>query len=200
MDDKILENNKKYLERINLYKKFGWDFVEERKKIIKKVQPIQGKILEIGAGKGYFTIELAKMNYKFLSIDNSCEELEYARMNLEYYNLLENVEFQVNDAENSGFADNYFDAIFCVGMLHHSQNYKKFIDETIRILKPEGKFILSDFSQKGLEIIRENHKAEGRVHPENSVSIRDIIEYLSDKKFQIERIDSEFQDTIIINK
>ena len=200
MEDKILENHKKYIERINLYKKSGWDFIEERKRIIKKSLPVQGKILEIGAGKGYFSVELAKQKYEFISIDNSAEELEYAKMNLQYYNLLKNVEFRVMDAEKSEFSDNYFDVIFCVGMLHHSQNYKKFIDETIRILKPEGKFVLSDFSKKGLEIIQENHKAEGRVHPENSVYIRDIVEYLSEKNLKIERIDSEFQDTIIIYK
>ena len=60
MEEKLLENHKIYLERINFYKKFGYDVGEERKFILEKAYPLYGDILEVGTGKGYFTVELAK--------------------------------------------------------------------------------------------------------------------------------------------
>ncbi len=34
MEKKILDSHNAYIERINLYRNQGWDFIEERKKII----------------------------------------------------------------------------------------------------------------------------------------------------------------------
>ena len=198
-DTKILDNHNAYIERLNLYKNQGWDFIEERKKIIKKAKPLLGNVLEIGAGKGYFTIELAKQNFNFISIDSSAEELEYVKLNLKYYELTDKVDFQVMDAEKMKFQDNYFDVIFSVGMLHHLDNPYMFIDEVLRVLKADGKFIISDFSEKGFKIIRENHKKEGKTHPENSFKISDIAKYIDKKVLKVNYLKTDFQDTLIVN-
>ncbi|MEW6556807.1 MAG: hypothetical protein AB1349_05565 [Elusimicrobiota bacterium] len=47
MDAEIKENHKKYLDRIRLYKSFGYDVEENRKFIFEVAQPIYGEILEI---------------------------------------------------------------------------------------------------------------------------------------------------------
>ena len=60
MEGRVLENHKRYLERINLYRSFGYDVEKERRFVLEKSVPLYGNILEVGTGKGYFTVELAK--------------------------------------------------------------------------------------------------------------------------------------------
>lgn len=84
MDESVVNNRQKYLERINLYKKFGCDIEAERKFIVEKSKPFYGRILEIGTGKGYLTLALAREGLRFVSIDPSAEEQDCARMNVEH--------------------------------------------------------------------------------------------------------------------
>ena len=85
MQKELLENHKRYLERINFFKSFGYDIEEERNFILDKAQPLYGDILEVGIGKGYFTVTLAKEGYKFTTIDISEEEQQFARLNIRYF-------------------------------------------------------------------------------------------------------------------
>ena len=200
LDKKILENHKLYLDRINLFKEYGWDFILERDNIIKKALPIEGKILEIGAGKGYFTIELAKHDINFISVDNNIEELELAKLNIKYYGLEDKVTFEKMDSENLEFDDESIDAVFSVNMLHHLEKPFAGAAEMWRVLKKGGKLILSDFTSNGFDVIDKIHKSEGKTHPANSVFIDDIKKYLNDKAEKILRTKTDFQDTIIIIK
>ncbi|MBL7197707.1 MAG: hypothetical protein ISS47_06375, partial [Candidatus Omnitrophica bacterium] len=84
MERTVLENYKIYSERINLYKKLGYDTEKERGFILEKARSIYGKVLEVGTGKGYATIVLAKQGYKFTSIDISVHEQKFARLYFNY--------------------------------------------------------------------------------------------------------------------
>ena len=44
MEEKLLENHKRYLERIEFYKSFGYDIEKERRFIFEKAGPISGNI------------------------------------------------------------------------------------------------------------------------------------------------------------
>ncbi len=198
MNNLIIENHKKYLERMSLFKKYGFDIVEERKTIIERAKPINGKILEIGVGKGHFALALAQENYNFISIDKSGAEIEFARLNIEYYNLTDKIEFKIMDAEKLEFPDNYFETVFSVCLLHHLENPYNFINEALRVLKKSGKFILSDFSEKGLELINKIHQSEGREHPENKVYVNDIRKYLALNNIKFKDIDTDLHSSIII--
>ena len=79
MERLVKENHERYLERINLYKGFGYDVEKERKFILEKSMPLYGNILEVGTGKGYFALELAKEGVRFISVDISEEEQEFAK-------------------------------------------------------------------------------------------------------------------------
>ena len=71
MEKEVLENHKRYLERVKLYRSFGYDLEKERDFILDKSLPISGEILEIGTGKGHFALVLAKRGFRFTSIDIS---------------------------------------------------------------------------------------------------------------------------------
>jgi len=197
MDKEVLENHKRYLERKALYKNFGYDVDKERAFIIEKAQPIFGDILEVGTGKGHFALALAKEGYRFISVDISKEEQRIAKLNLRYFGLEGSVDFRIENAENLSFQDKSFDIIFAVNALHHFINPYRVIDELVRIVSFEGKIILSDFTQEGLELIDKIHAREGRKHNVSKVTLADIRQYLENKGVMITAASSKFQEVLI---
>ena len=197
MADSIVENYKKYCERIKYYKDFGYNIEEERRFILEKSYPLYGDILEVGTGKGYFTVELAKEGHSFTSIDISDEEQEFARLNIKYFGFEKLVDFRIENAEHLSFNNSSLDIIFSVNTIHHLANPVRVIDELIRIVTLEGKIILCDFSKEGFEIMDKAHKKEHRKHETNKASLLDIEKYLSNKDFNIEKHTTRCQEILI---
>ena len=197
MKDEVLENHKKYIERINFYKDHGYDVEQERKFILEKSVPLYGNILEVGTGKGYFTAELAKEGHSFISIDISAEDQTLARFNLAYLGLEHLVDFAIEDAEHLSFDDNNFDIIFSVNSMHHFTNPLTVIDELIRVVSFEGKIVLSDFTDQGLRVISEIHAAEGRVHAAKKSILPEVGSYLKSKGFRLQKHSGRCQDLLI---
>ena len=193
----VRENNKRYRERKELYLKFGIDIDKERSFILEKSYPLFGEILEVGTGKGYFTLTLAKEGYSFTSLDVSREEQDYARLNLKFFGLEQKVNFKIGDAQNLDFPDGSLAVIFSINTIHHLKNPFKVIDELIRVLSSEGKIILSDFTPLGFEVVDKVHNREGHNHPRSATGMDDIFRYLADKGFDVKRENSEFQDILI---
>ena len=198
--NEILENNKRFLARKGLFKKFGYDIDKDREFILDHSGPIQGRILEAGTGKGHFAIALAKRGYKFTTFDISQEEQRIARMNLAYAALEKAVEFKVENGEHTTFPSGSFDVIFSVNVIHHLDNPYKVVDEMIRILSPNGKIILVDFTAKGFEIIDKIHALEGGKHGTGKAPLSDIRAYAEKKNFSVKEIRGEHQQIMIITR
>ncbi len=194
---KILENHERYLERANLYKRFDYDVGQERNFVLEKAKPIWGSILEVGTGKGYFTIELAKAGYGFTSVDISAEEQKFAQLNIEYFDLTKQVNFKIDDAENLSFKNESFDIVFAINVIHHFTNPLKAIYEFARVVKPKGKIILSDFNKEGFAMIDKIHISEGRKHEAGKVPLGKIGDYLKNKGFNVRKYKSKFEDVLI---
>ena len=198
MEAKLEENHKRYLERLEKSRNFGYDHLKVRHDILKEVLPLSGVIADIGAGKGHMSLALASAGYNIESIDISSEEQEFARLNLSYYGVVERVKFHIADAQKLFYEDNTVDYLFCVCVIHHIQNYRKVLDEFFRVVKPEGKIVISDFSIKGLELIAQMHKSEGRTHESTIKSLCDVEDYLKENNKQFKKINQNHQDTLII--
>lgn len=197
MKKELIENHQRYLDRIALYGKFGYDIEKERSFIIEKAQPIYGNILEAGTGKGYFTLALARADYHFFSFDISAEEQQYALLNLKYYNLQQKVTFGIADVECMPCNDGFFDVIFAVNMIHHLSSVRKTCTELVRILSPQGKIVLSDFNADGLAILDKIHALEGRKHEVNSGTIADAKNVLIELGLQLEEFHNPTQNVLI---
>jgi len=198
LDKETRENHKIYLERIQLYKSFGYDIEGERNFIIGKAEPLYGEILEIGTGKGHLAIALAKKGYRFTTIDVSSQEQEVARLNTKYLGLEKQVNFRIENAQKLSFGNETFDIIFSVNMVHHLTNPFKVIDELMRVVSFEGKIVLSDFTKEGLELIDKVHVTEGRKHDFTQAKLSDIGEYLITKGFKTDNARDEFQQILTV--
>jgi ubiquinone/menaquinone biosynthesis C-methylase UbiE len=90
-------------------------------------------VLELGCGTGYFTRELVKKDVQITAIDISPELIEKAKLEIKS----ENVSFQVQNAYQTDFGMNRFDAVIGSSVLHHLEIEKAF-SEIYRVLKPGG--------------------------------------------------------------
>ena len=101
-------------------------------------------VLEIGCGNGNGT-KLIKKYFapkKIIAIDLDERMIKIAQQR----NTDSSATFQVMNAAQLNFPNNYFDAIFDFGIIHHIPNWKDCIQELKRVLKPNGKIILEDLS------------------------------------------------------
>lgn len=165
----IEENYGHFEQRIALYKERGLDFLGSRSYILGQARPLNGPILEIGCGNGYASIALAEAGYSFTAIDPDRESLQKTACNLAKKELLNKVTLYEMDAEKMGFANKSFANIVMIGLLHHIYEADKIFLELDRVLTAEGKLILADFNQRGLQIIESVHREEGREHPRSDI-------------------------------
>jgi len=200
MENEVIENHQRYLKRVELYSKVGYDIEKEGSFIIEKAQPLAGNILEVGTGKGYFTLALALAGYHFFSFDISAEEQRYALLNLKYYELQKQVSFVIANVEYIPCDDVFFDVIFAVNMIHHLSSVRKACSELIRILSPKGKIILSDFNANVLAILDKIHALDGRKHEVNSGTMTDTKDALIELGLNVEEHHSPSQDVLIARK
>jgi ubiquinone/menaquinone biosynthesis C-methylase UbiE len=197
MEKAVIENHKRYLKRKALYKSFGYDVDKERSFILGQAEPVCGKILEAGTGKGHFALALAKKGYKFTTFDISKEEQNCAKLNLKHFGLNNAVDFRIENGEQLSFKDKSFDIVFSVNTVHHFLNPYKVMDELIRVLSFKGKFVLSDFTKDGLWIMDKIHASEGNKHEVGKITLSGIRKYLILQGFQINKASSRFQEVLV---
>jgi ubiquinone/menaquinone biosynthesis C-methylase UbiE len=197
MENKVFENHTKYLERLKTYQKYGYDTLKERRFILETAQPLSGSILEIGTGKGHMTIVMAQAGLRFTSVDSSAEEQEFARLNIEYLGLLDQVTFEIENAAALTFTDGSYDKIISVNTIHHLEAPYVVMDEMVRVLATRGRIILSEFTPAGFELINAVHASEGKTHAVSNVSLSQLSEYLVSKNCAIKKVSSPFQDVVI---
>lgn len=200
MDNEILENHKKYLERKALYKSFGYDVDKEREFILKQAEPVSGRILEAGTGKGHFALVLAKAGYSFVTFDISQDEQRFAKLNIKHFGFDKQVDFRIENGEKTSFASGSFDVVFSVNVLHHLRNAYRVIEELLRLISPKGKLILADFTAEGFKLMDKIHGLEGQAHEVCNVSLSDAEDYLIKKGFGVKKTQSIYQCVLLAEK
>jgi len=105
-----------------------------------------GLALEVGPGPGYLGLEWLKRTSgtRLEGLDISEDMLAIARKNAAEYGLSGRVEYVKGDAQKMPFEDGRFDAVFTNGSLHEWAHPEEIFNEIERVLKPGGKFIISD--------------------------------------------------------
>jgi ubiquinone/menaquinone biosynthesis C-methylase UbiE len=107
------------------------------------------KVLDIGCGTGALTIPVKIVvgeRGEVAGIDIAAGMVSTARKKAEKTGL--NIEFQVASVDELPYPDGSFDLVTSSLMFHHLplEIKKKGLQEIHRVLKPEGRFFLSDFT------------------------------------------------------
>ncbi|MDD3374334.1 MAG: class I SAM-dependent methyltransferase [Candidatus Omnitrophica bacterium] len=189
-----------FLKRSKIYERFGYDIIKERDLIISKTEPIGKKILEVGTGKGYFTMALAAQGYHFTSVDISLEEQEFAKDNLKALGLTRKVKFGIEDACNFTFDPKSFDCIFCINTFHHIKSCFDVTSEFVRLCKENGKIVISDFNETGLKVVSDIHKKEGNIHKAFDVPWIEMKRFFNRAGFKVQMISTKNQKTLVATK
>lgn len=93
-------------------------------------------VLEIGVGLGADHQRFAEAGAKLHGIDLTQRAIDYTRKRLGFFGL--HSDLQMGDAEGLVFGDEKFDVVYSWGVLHHSPNTQKTIEEVHRVLRSGG--------------------------------------------------------------
>ena len=121
--------------------------IEYARDRFRKVVPrerIVGDVLEVGAGTGFFLINLALADCiggQLHATDISSGMLEVCRRNGEEHDL--DIATRQGDAEDLPYEDESFDLVIGHAFIHHLPVPGKAIQEMLRVLRPGGQLVIA---------------------------------------------------------
>jgi len=128
------------------------------------------KILDVGCGIGSFEQNLPTLN--IIGLDISEEMLEEARKRSDKT-------FVQGNAEELGFKDSTFDAVFTVTTLEFLDDYQKAVKEMARVTKPNGKILVMMLNPKSEYFRQEIRKPGDYFRRIKHANLEEIREYVS---------------------
>lgn len=144
-------------------------------------------VLDVGCGNGYQTLEYAKNVKQITGVDYSKKMIEVANKAKEKSPIKNNIQFKISDVLNLDYPENTADVVICERLLINLPTYedqKKAILNIHKCLKPNGKLVLSEVTQKGHDKLNELRKLFGldkiKIHWHNLyIDEEDFIPFLS---------------------
>ena len=197
--DEVAGNLERYRERVALYREFGHDREQAIRFVIDSAEPIGPPVLDIGTGKGFASVEIARRGHRVDSIDIVEDELHYALLNAKAAAVDDLVTFHIGDARKLPFENEQYGLVTMVNVLHHVDRFEPVITEVSRVLKPGGRFVVADFTEEGFSILDRIHTEEGREHPRRcSAGIEDVAAILPANGMICRGRDERFQEYVMI--
>ena len=90
------------------------------------------RILDVGCNRGFYVKHIEDYTKMIIGIDISPEVIKNAITK----------KVRIGDAENLDFEDNIFDKIYSLNTIEHLSDPKRFLSETVRVLKPGGTMLI----------------------------------------------------------
>ena len=114
-----------------------------------------GKIaVDLGAGTGFITEGLLRKGLKVIAVDQSKAMIEEMKRKFEKFDM---VDYRIGESDNLPIKDETVDYVFANMYLHHVETPMEAIREMVRILKPNGKVIITDLDEHNFEFLRTEH-------------------------------------------
>ncbi len=95
----------------------------------------RGKLVDVGAGFGFFLSEMKKRGWDVSGVEISQKAIDYAKDVL-------GIPLQLGPLEEVGFPEGHFDVVSGFYVIEHLPQPIEFLKECFRILKPDGMLLL----------------------------------------------------------
>jgi glycosyltransferase involved in cell wall biosynthesis/SAM-dependent methyltransferase len=106
------------------------------------------EVLEIGGGLGIDLAQFASAGARVTDVDLSAGHLALAEEHFRLRGLAGR--FIHHDGEDLPFPDGAFDLVYSNGVIHHTPNTKRMVEEIFRVLKPGGRVIVMVYAEDSL--------------------------------------------------
>jgi 2-polyprenyl-3-methyl-5-hydroxy-6-metoxy-1,4-benzoquinol methylase len=167
--------------------------------VMDTAEPLPGKVLDIGSGQGYTAVELALRGAEVTSVDMSEEMLRTAYLHALDRGVADRIEFHLTDGGDLPFEEGSFEVVTMVNVLHHLDNPDAVLPEIARVLMPGGRLIVSDFTDRGFDILEEIHREEGHDHDRHAgETIDGFAARLADAGMKCVGRDSRFHQQVMV--
>ena len=170
-------------KRTRQFKRCGYDLPDSRDYLWKKSGIRNGKVLEIGTGKGHLTALLARKGLKIISVDLDGEALKTAKAHLSALKLSSPVSLRKMNAEKLRFNSGSFDNVISMDFFHHAKNPLRCLREMIRVTRKT--LAIADLNQNGMRIMDLVHKSEGKKHETPKIPFPDLKKHLLAHNFNV---------------
>ncbi|MEK6303248.1 MAG: class I SAM-dependent methyltransferase [Acidobacteriota bacterium] len=105
-------------------------------------------VLEVGCGLGTDAVNFGRHGARYTGVDLTEASIELVRKRFALENLPATL--KTADAENLPFADESFGLVYSHGVLHHTPDTQRAIDEVHRVLKPGGTAMIMLYHKNSL--------------------------------------------------
>lgn len=114
------------------------------------------QVLDAGCGYGGSAIWLARnIGCEVLGITPVPYQIEKATKSAKKFNVSDKARFNIGDYTDTSFPNSSFNVIWGLESIVHAGNKKDFIQESYRLLKPQGRILISEY------MLRENPPLSG---------------------------------------
>jgi SAM-dependent methyltransferase len=109
-------------------------------------ETVNQRVLEIGTGLGTDLAKFARAGARVTGVDLTEKAISLTRARLD----LEGLEgdLYVADAERLPFGEGTFDVVYSWGVLHHTPDTDRAVNEAIRVLRPGGRICVMLYSRR----------------------------------------------------
>ena len=156
---KMFDTISKEYDGLNRVISFGID-IKWRNKVVDLVAKTNPEnILDIATGTGDLAISLASTSAKeIIGLDISDGMLEVGRQKINHKSLDKLISMVIGDSEDLPFEDNTFDAITVAFGVRNFEHLEKGLAEILRVLKPNGIFVILETSVPTNPIYKAGYK------------------------------------------
>jgi ubiquinone/menaquinone biosynthesis C-methylase UbiE len=141
------EDRRRYFQEIS-DKRYGGR--EWHVPTVAQFRDFRGKdVLEIGCGIATDGLEFARNGAKYVGVDLTPHSIELARERFGLFGIPGRFEV-ANAAEGLPFSDSSFDHVYSFGVIHHSPDPEKIVQEIRRVLRKGGTFTVMLYNRSSI--------------------------------------------------